>query len=395
MRTSLRRIGGAIAVCSLAFAAACGDDDDTSTGDDTETTDDATATTGGGDAAGSPEEAAAAAAERLAPYLEPPDGIGIDEPLSGPAPADVSVYWLEGNIQSILPLTTGYEDATEALGWDLTTLSYDPTDPQGPGSAMQQAIDGGADYIAVSGQTIDILGAALETAKSAGIPVIDMYSTDEVGGEENGIYANVGGPAYSEASFPILSDFVISDSGGDANVLFVNIPDFPILQTVRDAAIGQFDSGCPDCEVTELDVTINDLTSGAVSSQVVSSLQTNPDIDYVFVSIGDLATGLPEALESAGVADQVSLLGGVPNPEQLQSLADGTSVAWIPLPRPESSWVAIDAMARIELGQEIDQESHEVLPIQVFTPDNIPTPVEEYEGPEGYQDDFAQLWGLS
>jgi hypothetical protein len=76
-------------------------------------------------------------------------------------------------------------------------------------------------------------------------------------------------------------------------------------------------------------------------------------------------------------------------------LADGTSVAWIPLPRPESSWVAIDAMARIELGQEIDQESHEVLPIQVFTPDNIPTPVEEYGGPEGYQDDFAQLWGLS
>ena len=68
------------------------------------------------------------------------------------------MYWLEGNIQSILPITSGFEGATDALGWDLTTLSYDPTDPQGPSAAMQQAVDGGADYIAVSGQTTDTLG---------------------------------------------------------------------------------------------------------------------------------------------------------------------------------------------------------------------------------------------
>ena len=37
---------------------------------------------------------------------------------------------------------------------------------------------------------------------SAGIPVIDLYSTDEVGGESNGIYANVGGAASSQASYP-------------------------------------------------------------------------------------------------------------------------------------------------------------------------------------------------
>lgn len=371
-----------IALGLLVLTAACGDDDDdAATGGD------------GGEASGSAGEAATAAEERLAPYLEPAESIGIEEPLSGDMPEGLEVYWLEGNIQSILPITQGFEEATEAVGWDLTTLSYDPADPQGPGSAMQQAVDGGADYIAVSGQTIDILGPALDAAKSAGIPVIDMYSTDEVGGEENGIYANIGGPGYSEASFPVLVDYVISDSEGDAKVLFVNIPDFQILQTVADATLGQFESECPECEVETLDVTIADLTSGAVSSQVVSSLQSNPDLEYVFVSIGDLATGLPEALSSGG-AENVQLLGGVPNPEQLQSLADGTSVAWIPLPRPMSAWAAVDAMARIELGQEIDQEQHEVLPIEVKTQDNIETPVEEYEGPEGYQDQFSQLWGM-
>lgn len=385
-----------LAACLMLLLAACGGDDDDG-GGTTAGGDGAAEEGGGGDdgAGGSAEDAAAAAEERLAPFLEPATEIQIDEAVTEAPPEDVTVYWLEGNIQSIFPLTQGFEDATAALGWDLNTLSYDPADPQGPTSAMQQAVEAGADYIAVSGQTVDILGAALEAAKEAEIPVVEISSTDEATGEENGIYANVLGPGSSEASFPVVSDWVIADSGGDANVLFVNIPDFAILQTVADASLGRFEEECPDCDVTPLDVTINDLTSGAVGSQIVSALQSNPDIEYVFLSIGDLATGLPDALAGAGVAEQVKIVGGVPNPEQIQSLADGTSHAWIPLPRAAAAWTAVDAMVRHATGMEIDQESHEILPIVLWTQDNVPTPVEEYEGPEGYQEQFMELWGVS
>jgi ribose transport system substrate-binding protein len=346
-----------------------------------------------GAAPSEPASAAAAAAARVAPFLEPATSIGIDAPVEGDIPNDVSVYWLEGNIESILPITDGFEGATEALGWDLTTLSYDPSDPQGPSAAMQQAIDGGADYIAVSGQTTDLLGQALDAAKSAGVPIIDLYSTDEIGGADNGIYANVGSPEYSRASYPLLADLVISDSGGEADVLVVSVPDFAILTVATDAIDQQFEQSCPDCGVQHLDLSITDLTSGTVSSQIVSALQSNPDIGYVYVTFGDLATGLPEALSSASF-DDVKLLGHVPNPEQLQSLADGTSFAWIPLPRPESGWAAVDAMVRLATGQDIDQPQHEVLPIEVWTTDNVPTPVEQFQGPAGYQDQFLALWGL-
>ena len=308
-------------------------------------------------------------------------------------PSDISVYWLEGNIQSILPITGGFEEATDALGWDLTTLSYDPADPQGPGAAMQQAVDAGADYIAVSGQTTDILGAGLEAAMGAGIPVIELYSTDEIGGESNGIYANVGSAASSQASYPRLADLIISDSGGDANVLVVSIPDFAILNVATDAIEEQFANECPDCTVENLDVTIADLTGGTVGSQIVSAVQTNPDIEYVFVVIGDLASGLPEAMASAGMED-VKIIGNVPNAEQLQSLADGTSFAWLPLPRAESAWAAVDSMVRLAAGGEVSP-NHEVLPIVIWTTDTVPTPIEEYEGPEGYQDQFKALWGVS
>jgi ribose transport system substrate-binding protein len=245
----------------------------------------------------------------------------------------------------------------------------------------------------VSGQTTDILGAGLEAAMAAGIPVIDMYSTDEIGGESNGIYANVGSSASSEASYPRLVDLIIADSGGDANVLVVSIPDFAILNVATDAIDAQFSSECPDCTVESLDVTIPDLTSGNVNSQIVSAIQTNPDIEYVFVVIGDLATGLPEALASAGM-DDVKIIGNVPNAEQLQSLADGTSFAWLPLPRAESAWAAVDSMVRLAAGQEVSP-NHEVLPIVIWTTETVQSPNEEYEGPEGYQDQFKALWGVS
>jgi ABC-type sugar transport system substrate-binding protein len=380
-RRTAHRLGVAAGACALAIAVAAPAASATTVPPGSEAP-----------APADPAAAAAAAGDRVAPYLEPATSIGIDAPVEGEIPTDVSVYWLEGNIQSILPITTGFEGATEALGWDLNTLSYDPSDPQSPGAAMQQAVDGGADYIAVSGQTTDILGTALESAMSAGIPVIDMYSTDEIGGEDNGIYANIGSPEYSRASYPLLADLIISDSGGDANVLVVSVPDFAILTVATDAINEHFAANCPDCSVQALDLSITDLTGGTVASQVVSTIQSNPDIEYVYVTFGDLATGLPEALSSADLGD-VKLVGHVPNPEQLQSLADGTSFAWIPLPRPESGWAAVDAMVRLAVGQEIDQAQHEVLPIEIWTSDNVPTPVEEFEGPEGYQDQFTALWG--
>ena len=379
LRRSTRRVLACLAITLLlAGVTACSDDDEG----------------GGGGGGGDSSAAASAAKERVDPLLESSTSIGIEEPLAAAPESGRKVYWLEGNIQSIAPITQGFEEATEAAGWDLETVTYDPADPQGPASAMQQAVQGGADYIAVSGQTVEALGEALDDAKSAGIPVIDLYSTDEVGGDANGIYANVGSADYSRASYPRISDLVISDSGGDAKVLFVNIPDFPILQIASEAAVGQFEDECPDCEVTELDVSIQDLTSGGVASQVVSSLQSDPSIEYVYVSIGDLASGLPDAIDGAGLGDKVKVVGHVPNPEQLQAVADGKSFAYIPLPRPFSAWQAVDAMLRLDQEMTVDPAVHGLLPIEIWTTENVPEPVEEYEGPDGYQDAFTELWGV-
>ena len=83
----------------------------------------------------------------------------------------------------------------------------------------------------------------------------------------------------------------------------------------------------------------------------------------------------------------------MPNPEQLQSLADGTSFAWIPLPRPESGWAAVDAMVRLAAGQEIDQ-AHTSAADRVWTHrQRAPRPSRSTQGPAGYQDQFVGAVG--
>jgi ribose transport system substrate-binding protein len=346
-------------------------------------------------ASGEATAAASSAAADVAPYLSQPTAITVDQPLTQRPPADKKVYWLEGNIQSILPLTDGFKAATAALGWQLTVLTYDPADPQGPGSAMQQAVAAGADYIAVSGQPAAVLGPALDAAKAANIPVITMFSTDEVGGAANGLYANIGSPDFSRESSRIISDFVISDSGGDANVLFVNVPDFAILQIVADEVTTVMGQKCSTCRLENLDVSISDMAAGGTASAVVSRLQADPALDYVQVSIGDLATGLPEALESAGLADRVKIVGAVPNTEQLQSLIDGKSAAYTVFGRPEAGWQAVDAMARLSVGMDPAATAHNLLPLWLLTPQTVPSPAQDYAGTADYEAQFKKLWLLS
>jgi ABC-type sugar transport system substrate-binding protein len=342
-----------------------------------------------------PGAAAAAAAERVAPLLEVPDVITVTEPLASPPEPGVSVYWVTPNLQSQQPNTDALETATDMLGWELTTIQTDSADPQAVPSGIEQAVSGGADYIIVSGGSIPIYGEALASAQQAGIPIIDMYSSDEVGGESNGIYANIGGTAWIQEQYPAGVDVITADSGGDAHVLYVDIPDFPILAAAAEATHAQFEAACPDCVVTSLDVSVADLLGGAVASQVISALQRDESIDYVYTSFGDLATGLPESLAAADLADRVALVTAAPNPEQVQGVIDGTVLAVLPNPKPQGSFTAIDAIARLEQGLEVDEREHSVMPVIIWTTDNVPDPMEEFAGAQNYEEQFAELWLVS
>ncbi len=151
-------------------------------------------------------------------------------------------------------------------------------------------------------------------------------------------------------------------------------------------------AGLTACGVDAIEATIADLTGGNIAPQVVSYLQAHKDVKYVYAFIGDLATGLPQALKAAGMSD-VKIMGAVPNVDQIQSLIDKTSSAWLALPRVEGAWQVVDAMARYSEGMDFSI-ADTIIPRPIFTQDNVTSPATDYAGVPDFEAQFKALWGV-
>ena len=244
-------------------------------------------------------------------------------------------------------------DATEALGWELVVI---PSESANPGPAFQQAIDAGVDYIASSGEARSLYEEQAQAAADAGIKILSCFDTEPPAGEETNIWTQCGDTTFVEKTGPLMANWAIVDSGGTANVLIVSIPDFAVLKAETDAYIAELEANCPDCEYTELDITIPQLVGGEVPAAVASQLQANPDIDYVFFSFGSLGLGVTSALDSAGLLDQVTVYGQDFSASSLEEIVAGTMAAWSADPKAYAGWLMVDAAARLSLGMELTEE---------------------------------------
>lgn len=363
-----------LAIAGLGLAA-CGGDDESAAGDEG---------SGGGEA---PD---------LEVVTTPADEMTVTEPLPS-APEPKSVAFVNCPVPSCQDNEPYLQDALDALGWDLDITTYDSSSP---GSAFQQAIDSGADYIVTSGLPLSAIEEQMTQAQEAGIPIFEVYSTDVPAGEENNLYSQIGGAESVGFSSDLLADWVIDDSGGSANVLFVTIRDFPILVEEEEATTAAFEERCDGCTVEVLPVTTDDLGAGEVPQQVASYLQSNPDVGYVWASFSNLSLGVSDALDGAGLLEERQIVGLQAGEPQVQELADGTNAAWTAIPHPYGMWLLADQMARHATGVwSVEQEAEaSIIPAWVVDDPEVADgliPTNGWEGPEGFEDAFQELWGIT
>ena len=344
-----------------------------------------------GDAAG-----VQAAADIISSLAAPPAKIGPTIPLTG-KPEKKTVAWLQCELPSCLAITPGFEAATKALGWDLQTISVGSFTPQ---EAFQQAIDAKVDFVAITGTPAATIQAQIDAAKAAGIGFGSCYSTDRPSPEAN-ILIQCGDDTGVFFNGAIVSNWAIADSKGAAHTLIVNIPDFPVLVAEADGAKDAYKTNCSACEVTELDVTIDQLIAGEIPAAVVSKLQSDPSINYIHYAFGDLPAGVLEAIEAAGLTDQVKNIGvDAATALGFTGVSEGTHSAWTVNPKPYAGWLMVDAFARASLGMDNPEERDNAkLPTFIVadkaTADKIiAAGPDGWPGPDGYEAQFATLWGV-
>jgi ribose transport system substrate-binding protein len=327
------------------------------------------------------------------PPTAPPKRIPITIPLrKAPKPGKTAGYVI-CNLPTCKLFEPGYKAAAAALHWKTKFFVYSSTNPQ---ASVYQAIQARVDYISITGASVAQFQSALAAAKKANIPVIEQSATDP-DNPKAGLYANIGGaPTYGNYT-KVMSQWMVKDSRSKANVVFVNIHDFPILATGEKQARSNLTKICSACSFDTLEVTVNDLGSGAVPSKVVAYLQTHPKVNYVEVSFGDLIIGLPEALKAAGFASKAKLISISATQPVLEGIANGTIAAGNVQPQGYFQWVHFDRFARLSEGSRlVQQKQAELLPTYVIANRKAANALLKaggvWDGPIGYRAAFKKLW---
>jgi ABC-type sugar transport system substrate-binding protein len=344
---------------------------------------------GSGSSGGSSNNAAEKEVEQ---FLNPPDGIPVDQPLAA-CPEEGKTIIVTENPQAVTRKTNdGLEVGAKLLGW---TVIRQPvgTGPEDPQKAFDAALDQSPDAVLVSGNPSATFRAQLDRANQLGIPVLFSDNGEDVGTDGTTVTISLDDFEQTGLWGKMNADYAAAQ--GAKHVLVVDLSLYPILHAWTEGVQNELKSIAPDTQVTTIDPQVTDLVGGNIPNLIVSEIQRSPDIDWVLLSLGDMTTGLDAALRAASLTD-VNIGGESASTANVAALQGGTEDAWTGFAAEIHGMYRIDALARLFGGEDPTKVDYSQLPTQLLTPDNIgKAPLDSegyYVGVQDYSKHFEDLW---
>jgi ribose transport system substrate-binding protein len=381
---------GILAAACVAVASACSSSSSTS------------ATTSASTSPGSSSSAAPAstgvtqAKAQIATMLTEPVSIPATTALPSAPKKGVKVAFLTCSAAACSLLNPGFTAAAKALGWDPAVITYNAATP---GQAVQQAIDAGYKYIATTSITLSTITPQVQEAKAKGVALFGAYTDDTPSGTQNGLYGVAQNGAGDLKTGAMMADWLIANSGGHANAVYVDIPLYPSLVGQGQGAQAEFSKLCPDCAFATLPVSVTQLGAGQVPAAIVAYLRSHPSVNYVYLSFQDLDAGVAAAIRAAGLSGKVKIVGTEGQASQLQEVVNGQEAMWSVLPEPYVMWVVVDWMARLSEGvltpaslSATDEGVAFIVDTSAKASAQLSANGGNWPGPADYQTQFEKLW---
>lgn len=387
LRSYRRRVAATLCgVCTVVSIAACSSGTNSGNGTTAIAAQPAAASSGSSAAASA---CVAAADKHLGLYDELPENLPPGYTPLNDAPKRGTVIHILGPLPSERTVAAAEQQAVKAAGWTYKDLQFDGTVAD-LNTKFAEAVNDKPTMITLLGWPVADLRGPLTAAKKAGIVVVFGDVTDAA--ESNpGLAAVTGGvPTYQLIGELNAFEFM-RDSGCKGSVALFNLSAYPILKVGADAFIATVKAQCPGCSVSYEEIQPTDIGTPAGLQAIISKIQSNPSIDYVGVTLGDMVIGLSAALKQAGITD-VKIFGSDPVAEGIAALKNGTNSWWVE-ESPQINGVALfDAGLRaIESGTTVNPNNGN-FPLYVLTPKNVPSGAEIPVAPSNYLDDFERLW---
>jgi ribose transport system substrate-binding protein len=344
----------------------------------------------GGAAAASSGNGVAQAQSQVTKWMTVPKTIPQDAPLPRRAPKGKSIAFLTDTLPATVQENDGVEAAARAIGWKFYSISIDPNNPSSYVTGLQNALTHHPTIVSMPGEApADLPASILKTYKQAHVPIV-FASTSPVK-TSHWILGTPNGAPYNVLSGNVISDWFIANSKGTGQALFVNVPIFPILKSVQTGFDQPIAKQCPKCVVKTINVSFPEIQSGTVVSDVVSTLKSNPNLNYVIFDLGNFADGLPSALAAAGLS-KVKVAGVGMDTEGAAALGTKTEAAWTGQSFYYVGYSIVDTALRWLEGVKFPSAGLDTLsPTQLLTSANIGK-VSNWNQPVNSLAQFEKLW---
>ena len=316
----------------------------------------------------------------------------------------LKVAYVQCSVPVCESIKQGIVEAVAAIGGTLQIFTTQDT-ADTVQAAFQAAAQSNPDMVLTSGNPRAWFETSLAELNAKKVPVV-AWSMPEAY-QAPGLAANlVTGDDYYFNGV-LMADYVTAKTGGKANALFLNIPQFPVLGLEAQGFKTEMAAVCAGCKMKSLDFTVEQLIAGEHISAAVSEFQKDKSINYLVTGFGDMLLGMPDALKGINVT--VPAISQAGTPANYQLIAGGSlQVADIGLPTGLLGWRAIDAGLRAIAGQSTGKFAPRPLttiaghpdiniagiPLAILEKGSIADPKAAWPAIKGYQDLFKALWTL-
>lgn len=365
-------MGTAVSVVALLLvASACGSD--------SEASESAPVDTAGLEAA---EATVAEAAVR-------PTSIPVTTPIDKPIPSGKKITFVSCGVEACAIQGPILAEGAATLGWTVEQVATDGS-PEKVQGAIDAAIRNGSDAVILNAADRDAYAKQIADAEEAGVQFVTCCSLATAG---DGLLYNT---ATNKQNGPIgdyLAAEIVTDSGGAAHALYVNISAFEILAQVGETFEAGMDKYCSACSVDSIDIPLTSLGKDA-PDRIISYLRSHPDVNYVALSVSDaLGAGLPAALKAAGLADKVTIVGQGGGSQNFADLESGAIGALVPADLYSYDYLMLDALARHWAGVPLVDAGP---PYWLVKKDTAPADTSKaFPVVEDYEAQWKTLWGKS
>jgi ribose transport system substrate-binding protein len=288
----------------------------------------------------------------------------------------------------------GMRQAAEEVGAELVVYP-NQGEPSQWAQGIRTAISRQADAILLLAQDPELVGPQIREAEAEGIPVIVLRTTGE--GEACPALGTACVPAPFEQAGRLEADWVIADSGGEANILVITSNDARSTRPLVRGLRAELAQKCPLCEARFVDVPIPEWAN-RIRTEVQSALVRDPEIDYVIPIYDSMSQYAVPAIEASRATERVRISTFNGTPFVLQMLQDedvvamdvGENLAWV-------GWASMDQAFRVIAGERPVRS--ERTPLRVFQDRNVDQTGTPPRFDRGYGDAFVEgyrkLWGLT